>query len=86
MYNYRKEGSELIFFDSNRKSTAEPYPAKTRGTLPSEAIQNRRTTPPRRMAIVEPVNGRIKNRDLRRFILKGPEKVVGKWQLIATQG
>jgi hypothetical protein len=36
-------------------------------------------------AIVEPVNGQIKEaRGLRRFLLRGLEKVDGEWRLIAA--
>ena len=39
----------------------------------------------RRKAIVEPVNGQIKEcRGLRRFLLRGLEKVNGEWHLIAA--
>jgi len=39
----------------------------------------------RRKAIVEPVNGQIKEcRSLRRFLLRGLEKVNGEWHLIAA--
>jgi transposase len=39
----------------------------------------------RRKAIVEPVNGQIKEvRGLRRFLLRGMEKVTGEWHLIAA--
>jgi transposase len=39
----------------------------------------------RRKAIVEPVNGQIKEvRGLRRFLLRGLEKVTGEWRLIAA--
>ena len=39
----------------------------------------------RRKAIVEPVNGQIKEaRGLRRFLLRGIEKVNGEWHLIAA--
>ncbi len=38
-----------------------------------------------RKAIVEPVNGQIKEvRGLRRFLLRGLEKVDGQWHLIAA--
>ena len=38
-----------------------------------------------RKAIVEPVNGQIKEaRGLRRFLLRGLEKVNGEWLLIAA--
>ncbi len=38
-----------------------------------------------RKAIVEPVNGQIKEaRGLRRFLLRGLEKVTGEWHLIAA--
>jgi hypothetical protein len=38
-----------------------------------------------RKAIVEPVNGQIKEvRGLRRFLLRGLEKVDGEWHLIAA--
>ena len=38
-----------------------------------------------RKAIVEPVNGQIKEvRGLRRFLLRGQEKVDGEWHLIAA--
>ena len=38
-----------------------------------------------RKAIVEPVNGQIKEaRGLRRFLLRGLEKVEAEWHLIAT--
>jgi len=38
-----------------------------------------------RKAIVEPVNGQIKEgRGLRRFLLRGQEKVTGEWHLIAA--
>ncbi len=38
-----------------------------------------------RKAIVEPVNGQIKEgRGLRRFLLRGLEKVNGEWHLIAA--
>jgi hypothetical protein len=38
-----------------------------------------------RKAIVEPVNGQIKEtRSLRRLLLRGLEKVVAEWQLIAA--
>ena len=39
----------------------------------------------RRKAIVEPVNGQIKeSRGLRRFLLRGLERVTGEWHLIAA--
>ena len=39
----------------------------------------------RRKVIVEPVNGQIKEGlGLRRFLLRGLEKVNGEWHLIAT--
>jgi len=39
----------------------------------------------RRKVIVEPVNGQIKEgRGLRRFLLRGLEKVNGEWHLIAA--
>ncbi len=38
-----------------------------------------------RKAIVEPVNGQIKEgRELRRFLLRGLEKVKGEWHLTAA--
>jgi IS5 family transposase len=38
-----------------------------------------------RKAVVEPVNGQIKEaRGLRRFLLRGLEKVNGEWHLIAA--
>jgi hypothetical protein len=38
-----------------------------------------------RKAIVEPVNGQIKEgRGLRRFLLRGLEKVDGEWHMIAA--
>jgi hypothetical protein len=38
-----------------------------------------------RNAIVEPVNGQIKEcRGIRRFLLRGLEKVDGEWHLIAS--
>jgi transposase len=72
-----------------------PLPPK-RGPLPGDADAKTRmarklrskqgsTIYAQRKAIVEPVNGQIKEaRGLRRFLLRGLEKVDGEWHLIAA--
>jgi hypothetical protein len=73
----------------------QPPPPK-RGPLPRDADAKTRMARKlrskkgsriyaRRKAIVEPVNGQIKEaRGLRRFLLRGIEKVSGEWHLIAA--
>ena len=73
----------------------QPPPPK-RGPLPRDADAKSRMARKirskkgsaiyaRRKAIVEPVNGQIKeSRGLRRFLLRGLEKVDGEWHLIAA--
>ena len=71
-------------------------PPPKRGPLPRDADVKTRmarklrskkgeTIYAQRKAIVEPVNGQIKEaRGLRRFLLRGIEKVDGEWHLIAA--
>jgi hypothetical protein len=57
-------------------------PPPQRGPLPRDADARTRMA---RKVIVEPVNGQIKEgRGLRRFLLRGLEKVDGEWHLIAA--
>ena len=78
-----------------RLQHGQPPPPK-RGPLPKDADAKARMARKlrskkgsriyaQRKAIVEPVNGQIKEaRGLRRFLLRGLEKVTGEWHLIAA--
>jgi transposase len=80
---------------TGRLSHGKPPPPK-RGPLPKDADERTRMARKlrskkgskiyaQRKAIVEPVNGQIKEaRGLRRFLLRGLEKVDGEWHLIAA--
>jgi transposase len=80
---------------TGRLSHSKPPPPK-RGPLPKDADERTRMARKlrskkgskiyaQRKAIVEPVNGQIKEaRGLRRFLLRGLEKVDGEWHLIAA--
>jgi hypothetical protein len=83
------------YIATGRQPHGQPPPPK-RGPLPRNADARTRMAHKirskkgseiyaRRKAIVEPVNGQIKEaRGLRRFLLRGLEKVNGEWHLIAT--
>jgi hypothetical protein len=83
------------YIATGRLPHGQPLPPK-RGPMPSNADMKARmarklrsktgsATYAQRKAIVEPVNGQIKEaRGLRRFLLRGLEKVDGEWHLIAT--
>lgn len=80
---------------TGRLPHGQPPPPK-RGPLPRDADAKTRMARKlrrkkgakiyaQRKAIVEPVNGQIKEaRGLRRFLLRGLEKVNGEWHLIAA--
>jgi hypothetical protein len=81
--------------ETGRMPHGQPPPPK-RGPIPRDAdakarmarkIRSKRGSRiyAQRKAIVEPVNGQIKEaRGLRRFLLRGLGKVDGEWHLIAT--
>jgi len=83
------------YIATGRLPHGQPLPPK-RGPLPKDADAKTRMARklrskkgfriyPQRKAIVEPVNGQIKEaRGLRRFLLRGLEKVNGEWHLIAA--
>ncbi len=83
------------YIATGRLPHGQPPPPK-RGPLPRNADAKARMTRKlkskrgsriygQRKAIVEPVNGQIKEaRGLRRFLLRGLEKVNGEWHLIAA--
>jgi hypothetical protein len=83
------------YIATGRLPHGQPPPPK-RGPLPRNADARARMARKirskkgseiyaRRKAIVEPVNGQIKEaRGLRRFLLRGLEKVNGEWHLIAA--
>jgi hypothetical protein len=83
------------YIATGRLPHGQPPPSK-RGPLPRDADAKTRMarklrskkgsrTYAQRKAIVEPVNGQIKEaRGLRRFLLRGLEKVNGEWHLIAA--
>ncbi len=82
------------YFATGRLAHGEPPPPR-RGPLPKDADEKTRMARKlrskkgsaiyaQRKAIVEPVNGQIKEaRGLRRFLLRGLEKVDAEWLLIA---
>ena len=83
------------YIATSRRPHGQPLPPK-RGPLPREADARTRMARKlrskqgaaiyaQRKAIVEPVNGQIKEaRGLRRFLLRGLEKVDGEWHLISA--
>ena len=83
------------YIATGRLPHGQPLPPK-RGPLPRDADAKTRMARKlrskkgaaiyaQRKAIVEPVNGQIKEaRGLRRFLLRGLEKVDGEWHLIAA--
>ncbi len=83
------------YIATGRLSHGQPPPPK-RGPLPRDADARCRMARKlrskkgsaiyaQRKAIVEPVNGQIKEaRGLRRFLLRGLEEVDGEWHLIAV--
>ena len=83
------------YIATGRLPHGQPPPPK-RGPLPKNADAKTRMASKlrskkgakiyaKRKAIVEPVNGQIKEaRGLRRFLLRGLEKVNGEWHLIAA--
>ncbi len=83
------------YLATSRLPHGQPLPPK-RGPLPREADARTRMARKlrskqgaaiyaQRKAIVEPVNGQIKEaRGLRRFLLRGLEKVDGEWHMIAA--
>jgi hypothetical protein len=83
------------YIATGRLPHGQPLPPK-RGPLPRDADARTRMARKlrskqgsaiyaQRKAIVEPVNGQIKEcRGLRRFLLRGLEKVDGEWHLIAA--
>ena len=83
------------YIATGRLPHGQPLPPK-RGPLPRDADDRSRMARKlrskkgsaiyaQRKAIVEPVNGQIKEaRGLRRFLLRGLEKVDGEWHLIAA--
>ena len=83
------------YIATGRLLHGQPLPPK-RGPMPNDADAKSRMARKlrskkgsriyaRRKAIVEPVNGQIKEcRGLRRFLLRGLEKVNGEWHLIAA--
>jgi len=83
------------FIATGRLPHGQPPPPK-RGPLPRDADAKTRMARKlrskkgskiyaQRKTIVEPVNGQIKEaRGLRRFLLRGLEKVDGEWHLIAA--
>jgi len=83
------------YIATGRLPHGQPLPPK-RGPMPKDADAKARMARKirskagsaiyaQRKAIVEPVNGQIKEaRGLRRFLLRGLEKVDGEWHLIAT--
>jgi hypothetical protein len=87
--------SDIRNWSSGRLPHGQPPPPK-RGPLPRDADAKTRMARKlrskkgsaiyaQRKAIVEPVNGQIKEcRGLRRFLLRGLEKVNGEWHLIAA--
>ena len=83
------------YIATGRLAHGQPLPPK-RGPMPKDADVKARMARKlrskagsaiyaQRKAIVEPVNGQIKEaRGLRRFLLRGLEKVDGEWHLIAA--
>ncbi len=83
------------YIATGRLQDGQPPPPK-RGPLPKDADAKTRMARKLRIkkgskifaqhkAIVEPVNGQIKEaRGLRRFLLRGLEKVNGEWHLISA--
>ena len=83
------------YIATGRLAHGQPLPPK-RGPMPKDADVKARMARKlrskagsriysQRKAIVEPVNGQIKEaRGLRRFLLRGLEKAVGEWHLIAA--
>jgi transposase len=83
------------YIATGRLPHGQPPPPK-RGPMPTDAdakacmarkIRSKKGSKiyAQRKAIVEPVNGQIKEaRGLRRFLMRGLEKVNGEWQLIAA--
>jgi transposase len=83
------------YIATGRLAHGQPLPPK-RGPMPKDADGKARMARKlrskagsriysQRKAIVEPVNGQIKEaRGLRRFLLRGLEKAVGEWHLIAA--
>ncbi|WP_322773968.1 transposase [Synechococcus sp. CBW1107] len=83
------------YIATGRLPHGQPLPPK-RGPMPkyadAKALMARKIRSKKgskiyvqRKAIVEPVNGQIKEaRGLRRFLLRGLEKVNGEWHLIAA--
>ncbi len=84
-----------VYIATGRLPHGQPPPPK-RGPMPKDADAKTRMARKlrskkgsaiyaQRKAIVEPVNGQIKEaRGLRRFLLRGLEKVNGEWYLIAA--
>ena len=89
------ETETYIYIATERLPHGQPLPPK-RGPMPKNADAKSRMTRKlrskaesaiyaQRKAIVEPVNGQIKEaRGLRRFLLRGLEKVDEEWHLIAA--
>jgi len=85
----------VAYIATGRLPHGQPLPPK-RGRMPKDADAKTRMARKlrskkgsriyaQRKAIVEPVNGQIKEcRGLRRFLLRGLEKVNGEWHLIAA--
>ena len=83
------------YIATGRLPHGQPLPPK-RGPMPGNADAKARVARKlrskagsaiyaQRKAIMEPVNGQIKEaRGLRRFLLRGLEKVDGEWHLIAA--
>ena len=60
---------------------------RSRSLLPNQELRSKKGSKiyAQRKAIVEPVNGQIKEvRGLRRFLLRGLEKVDAEWHLISA--
>ena len=85
----------VAYIATGRLPHGQPLPSK-RGRMPKDADAKTRMARKlrskkgsriyaQRKAIVEPVNGQIKEcRGLRRFLLRGLEKVNGEWHMIAA--
>ncbi len=85
----------VAYIATGRLPHGQPLPPK-RGRMPKDADAKTRMARKlrskkgsriyaQRKAIVEPVNGQIKEcRSLRRFLLRGLEKVKGEWHMIAA--
>ncbi len=74
----RTETRQVVFFKDLKRDAKQTYSARMRAKIDSD---QGRFLYSQRLGIVEPVFGNIKNKGLRRFTLRGKDKVDGQWHL-----